>query len=105
MDTINEVALKERLTMGSLVHFRVVERDLGTFELHCRFMWQDAEVLLITQRKKPRTWSSLDSLFDYIEKTYGQVPTIFLRNITEEQANAFANHDSTGSAEGTGLVD
>lgn len=90
MDTINEVALKERESLGQLVSFRVVEAD-GKYELHCRFMWQESEVQLITQRKKARTWASLDSLVDYLDKTYGPVPTIFLRHFSESEANAIAN--------------
>lgn len=90
MDTINEVALKERESLGQLVSFRVVEAD-GKYELHCRFMWQESEVQLITQRKKARTWASLDSLVDYLDKTYGSVPTIFLRNFSESEAHAIAH--------------
>lgn len=107
MDTINEVALKERVTLGNLLHFQVVELEFGKFQLLCHFMWQEAGVLLITQRRKPRTWSSLDSLYDYIDKTYGSVPTIFLRNLPENYAHAFTNGipDSEDSSEAGGLVD
>lgn len=96
MDTINEAALKERQTLGQLVSFRVVKID-GKYELLCRFMWQESEVLLITQRKKARVWASLDSLFDYIEKTFGQIPTIFLLNFSESEANAIANGKNESS--------
>ncbi|MDF3883125.1 hypothetical protein [Cupriavidus basilensis] len=107
MDTINEVALKERQTLGALVYFRVVEEEAGKFQLCCRMNWQESEILLITQRKRPRTWSSLDSLFDYIDKTYGPVPTYFLRHLSEEFTNALVKNpvDSTDWPEGGGLVD
>ncbi|MFP3700411.1 hypothetical protein SB758_33600, partial [Burkholderia sp. SIMBA_013] len=83
-------ALKERESLGQLVSFRVVEVD-KKYELHCRFMWQESEVQLITQRKKPRTWASLDSLVDYLDKTFGPIPTIFLRHFSESEANAISH--------------
>jgi hypothetical protein len=92
MDTINEVALKERQSLGQLVHFRVVKVD-GTYQLLCRFMWQHGELRLITQRKKARTWASLDSLYDYIDKIFGPVPTVFLLNFSESDVNAIATEE------------
>lgn len=107
MDIINEVTLRDLKDLGALVYFRVVEEVPGKFQLHCRKSWQEGETLLITQRKKPRTWSSLDSLYDYIDKTYGPVPICFLRNYPEEFTNAFLqlSGNGIGSSEGGSLVD
>jgi hypothetical protein len=96
MDTITETSLKERMALGQVVHFRVVEAD-GKYQLLVRCMWQESEVQLITQRKQARTWSSMDSLLDYTDKTYGAVPIIFLRNFSESDANELANGTPPGT--------
>lgn len=107
MDIIDEVKLRARKDLGALLYFRVVEEAPGKFQLHCRMSYQDYETVLITQRKKPRTWSSLDSLYGYIDKTYGPIPTCFLRNYPEEYVNAFLqlSGNEVASPEGANLFD
>lgn len=91
LDTINERTLKEKMTLGQLLHFRIVERADRCYRVYCRLAWIESEVLFETQRKEPREWSSMDRLLDYLQKTFGDTPIIFLRNFSEKDAYAIAN--------------
>ncbi|EGY29255.1 putative protein pFBAOT6.29, partial [Candidatus Regiella insecticola 5.15] len=41
--------------------------------------WKGGDLLLETQRKTPRVWSSLDRLVKHINSKYGKVPIIELQ--------------------------
>jgi len=48
------------------------------FCIYIQLSWKGGDLLLETQRKKPRVWSSLDRLAKHINSKYGSVPVVEL---------------------------
>lgn len=63
--TINESMLVESLENNAITHIRIV--PIGKkFSVYISLTWKDGESLLVTAKKQPRFWSSLDRLFRFI---------------------------------------
>lgn len=77
-DTINEVELIDNLESGAVSKMTLVQSEDRRFMIYVQLSWKGGELLLETQRKKPRVWSSLDRLVKHINARYSRVPIIEL---------------------------
>ncbi|ECE2109004.1 hypothetical protein C4X16_21330 [Salmonella enterica] len=76
--TISELELIDNLKNNTVKKMRLVQRSDGKFMIYVEINWKGGELLLETQRKSPRMWSSLDRLVNHINSKYGSVPLIEL---------------------------
>ncbi len=63
---------------------RIVQVEKG-FRIYLSLKWKEGEILLVTQRKYPREWVSIDRLVRHMNKHYGNLPPIFLHLRSEEK--------------------
>ena len=90
-DTIIESELIDNLKNNAVTLMRLVQmdqsdeptksrlaKDTKLFRIYVRLSWKEGEILLVTQRKTPREWASLDRLVRHIVNHYGPVPPITL---------------------------
>ncbi|KZA07096.1 hypothetical protein AS579_17445 [Acinetobacter baumannii] len=63
--TISESMLVESLENDAITHIRIIPIE-GKFSVYISLNWKDGESLLVTSKKQPRFWSSLDRLFRFI---------------------------------------
>ena len=77
-ETINEVELIDNLATGTVSKMTLVQTEDQKFVIYVQLTWKGGQLLLETQRKKPRIWSSLDRLVKHINTKYGPVPDIEL---------------------------
>ncbi|HAV5548612.1 TPA: hypothetical protein JI101_17550 [Acinetobacter baumannii] len=62
---ISESMLVESLQNNAITHIRI-EPVQGKYSVFISLNWKDGESLLVTARKQPRFWSSLDRLYRFI---------------------------------------
>lgn len=77
-ETINELELIDNLSNNSVKKITLVQGEDEKFKVYVQITWKEGELLLETQRKTPRVWSSLDRLVKHINSKYGCVPLIEL---------------------------
>jgi len=77
-DTLSEQELIDNLVNRTVRTMRVVEDQDNRFSIYVTLSWKEGQKQLETQRKKPRTWASLDRLVRHINSKYGHVPVIQL---------------------------
>jgi len=76
MNTITETEL---VRLAQFVkRIRIEETAEEKYRTYITIQKEDHEQLVITQRKSPREWASLDRLVKHIRTTYGVLPTITL---------------------------
>ena len=83
-DSILEDELIDNLTNEAVNFLRVVQTANG-FRIYSSLKWKEGEILLVTQRKHPREWISLDRLVRHMNKHYGELPPIFLHLRREQK--------------------
>lgn len=77
-DAISETELVDNLESKAVKSMTLVQGDDYKFRIYITLTWKEGRQLLETQRKKPRTWASLDRLVRHINTKYGKVPVIQL---------------------------
>jgi len=77
-DAISELELIDNLGNNAVKSLKLVQDAEGKFFIYVQLTWKGGELVLETQRKKPRAWSSLDRLVKHINQKYGKVPAIEL---------------------------
>ncbi len=77
-DAISEVELIDNLESKAVKSMALVQDDDNKFRIYVTLTWKEGRQLLETQRKKPRTWASLDRLVRHINTKYVNVPLIQL---------------------------
>ena len=55
----------------AIERLRIQQLDNGRYSLIVKLTWRDAELTLITQRKKIRGWANLGLLLEHIKDHYG----------------------------------
>ena len=75
---INETTLITNLETGGIKRLKLIQGKDRKFMIRAVFAWKGGEYTLVTQRKKPRIWASLDRLLKHIETKYHNVPVIEL---------------------------
>lgn len=63
--TISESMLVESLQNNAITHIRI-EPAKGKYSVFVALNWKDGESLLVTAKKQPRFWSSLDRLVRFL---------------------------------------
>jgi hypothetical protein len=77
-DAISETELVDNLESRAVKSMTLVQGEDDKFRVYVTLTWKEGRQLLETQRKKPRTWASLDRLIRHINTKYGKVPVIQL---------------------------
>jgi hypothetical protein len=103
MHTIVEHELIDNLAHHAVKRMRLVQVERG-FRITVELGWKEGQILLVTQRKKPKEWASLDRLVRHINVNYATVPVITLHlgskssgsmdHPSDEQHNPEAGHAS-----------
>ncbi|CAK7035337.1 MAG: hypothetical protein BACC_04465 [Bacteroides sp.] len=75
---INETTLITNLESGGIRRLKLIQGKDRKFMIRAVFAWKGGEYTLVTQRKTPRIWASLDRLLKHIETKYHNVPVIEL---------------------------
>ena len=78
MHTITETDLVRAAQYKAIKRIRIEETPDSKYRTHITIMKEDHEQTLITQRKAPREWASLDRLVKHIRNSYGVIPSITL---------------------------
>lgn len=76
---INELFLVAKLEAKAVLRLYLVQDEDGKFEIFVKLKLEEEERRLVTQRKTPRKWSSLDRLTRHMNENYSNVPTITLK--------------------------
>lgn len=77
-DAISELELIDNLESKAVKSLALVQGEDNKFRIYATLTWKEGRLLLETQRKKPRTWASLDRLVRHINSKYENVPVIHL---------------------------
>lgn len=77
-DAISEQELIDNLESKAVKGMTLVQGEDNKFRIYVTLTWKEGRQLLETQRKKPRTWASLDRLVRHINTKYRQVSVIQL---------------------------
>lgn len=87
MLSISESQLVFVVRSDALRQLRITQNELGNFLVAVQLNNQDGWHELVTFRKKPREWASLDRLAKHIREKYGAIPTITLNLFFGEATN------------------
>lgn len=75
---ITEAELLLAIQYRAIKRLRIEETENESYITHVLLTKEEDEKTLITQRKHPREWASLDRLIKHIRNNYGNVGTITL---------------------------
>lgn len=87
MTTITEKELSDSAQNHAVTMLKVTKApDESGWIIYVNLNWKEGDFLLITSKRKPRTWVSMDRLFKHIEVNYGEITrfAIFLRGKDDE---------------------
>ncbi|WP_157008195.1 hypothetical protein [Xenophilus azovorans] len=70
--------LKKFALAGALKSINVFRLESGKYRIVVSLTWKTGDYLLITYRKKPREWASLDRLMKHVEANYGDISNFSL---------------------------
>ena len=91
MTTINDPDLRDNAKNGAVTCIKAMPSEDGKgFCLFVNLTWKEGDLLLITQKKTPRTWTSLDRLLAYITSNNCSVTslTIYLKGNTKDETTS-----------------
>jgi hypothetical protein len=78
MDAINESELVLVVRGKALKSMHVDQTEEGKFRIAVTLNSQEEKLELVTFRKTPREWASLDRLVKHIQQKYRGIPSIIL---------------------------
>lgn len=78
-EKITELELIDNLGNKTVKKMTLIQGKDEKFSIVVQLTWKGGELLLETQRKTPRVWSSLDRLIKHINSKYGPVPLIEIK--------------------------
>lgn len=77
MNTITEAILVDNARNGAVELLKIApSEDQKGFLVYVVLTWKPEEMVLVTNKKQPRYWASLDRLYAHMESKYGSVSTI-----------------------------
>jgi hypothetical protein len=76
MNGISESELTLVVKSRAIKRMHIVQTEMGRFRIHVTLNNQEGELELLTFRKKPREWASLDRLTKHIREKLPNVPNI-----------------------------
>ena len=79
MTKITEAELTDFVRNRAIKRFSIVQGESGKYQVVIALNWKEGDCQLVTFRKKPREWASLDRLARHIAEKYGgELPRITL---------------------------
>ena len=78
MNGISESELALVVKSRAIKRMHILQTEIGRFRIHVTLNNQDGDLELLTFRKKPREWASLDRLIKHIREKLPNVPNITL---------------------------
>lgn len=79
MNTISEAELTDFVKNNVVERINIVQSEAGKYQIVIALTWKEGEWNLLTTRRKPREWASLDRLARHIKERYGTaLPRIIL---------------------------
>lgn len=97
MNTIGESELIDCVRNKAVKRMCIVQQPDGNYRILVNLSWKDGDHLLISTRKEPREWASLDRLEKHIRTKYGYIKTIILDlyygEATHESGNSSPEND------------
>lgn len=99
LDVINEQELIDNLASKTVKNMALVQGEDSKFRIYVTLTWKEGRQLLETQRKKPRTWASLDRLARHINTKYRQVPVIYLELRSKNESARDERKRSSGKGQ------
>lgn len=87
INTIGEAELVDFIKNKAVKRLNIVQND-NKYQIIVNLTWKDGDFTLITTRKTPREWASLDRLARHIcEKYNGDLPPInlLLKTLKEQK--------------------
>jgi hypothetical protein len=78
MSTISESDLIDCVRNKAVKKLHIIQDPNGKFRIVVNLTWKEGDFDLITTRRKPREWASLDRLARHIQENYGVIPPITL---------------------------
>ncbi|MFL1616155.1 hypothetical protein [Acinetobacter baumannii] len=77
MNTITEAVLIDNARNGAVEVVKIAPSpDNKGFFVYVVLTWKPDEMILVTHRKQPRLWASLDRLYAHISSKYGKISSI-----------------------------
>lgn len=73
---INEQTLIDSLESNSVKKIKLIQGKDRKFTILACLTWKGGGQILVTQRKRPRAWASLDRLIRHMETKYPNLPII-----------------------------
>ena len=87
MNTISESELVLVVRSKALKRMHINQTEEGKFRITVNLNNQEGELDLVTFRKTPREWASLDRLVKHIQEKYIGIPNIILTLFQEKKPN------------------
>ena len=79
MNTIVEAELVDFIRNKAVKKLNIIQVDESKYQIVANLTWKEGDWYLVTTRKKPREWASLDRLARHIREKYnGVIPPINL---------------------------
>jgi len=78
MNTLSEADLTDFARNNAVRQLNIAQSESGKFRIIVNLTWKEGDWHLLTLRKTPREWVSLDRLAHHIRKHYGIPPSINL---------------------------
>lgn len=75
---VTENLMAEYLKSKAIKEISVIENENGKYLIGITVTWKKGEMRLVTARKKPKEWVSLDRLARHLKKLDGDLPSIVL---------------------------
>ncbi|MEI6706029.1 MAG: hypothetical protein WCK96_02715 [Methylococcales bacterium] len=79
MNIVEEAELVDLAKNNAVKSLNIVQTESNTYKIIVCLTWKKGEFHLVTARKTPREWSSLDRLTRHINEKYiGKIPLVQL---------------------------
>ncbi len=88
MNTIGEAELVDFIKNQAVKKLNIIQVKGSRYQIVVNLTWKEGDWCLVTTRKKPREWASLDRLARHISEKYiGVMPpiTLFLVQLKEDE--------------------
>lgn len=84
MGTISESDLIDCVRNNAVKKLKIIQDPNSKYRIVVNLTWKEGDFDLITTRRKPREWASLDRLVRHIQDNYGAIPPITLTLINKQ---------------------
>lgn len=78
MNVINESELADFVRNKAVKRLKIAQHENGKYRLAVNLTWKEGDWHLVTTRRTPREFASLDRLVNLIQRDWGGIPAISL---------------------------